>query len=143
MNNINTGLNLLGDAPISSDSATRVSPYTPYGNLADNGAQRSLSLLDFEEASYSVTSKTVRNELNKLLEKLPPNAENKTVLKNELECFYGLFLRFLSEKSRKTKLDWDKVNSPNPEQIIPYRALGKLNIVFITHLFYIREPTSF
>ncbi|CAG8731387.1 15456_t:CDS:2, partial [Acaulospora morrowiae] len=42
---------------------------------------------------------------------------------NEMDNFFALFTRYLSEKSKGTKLDWDKVNSPSPEQIIPYADL--------------------
>jgi len=41
----------------------------------------------------------------------------------QMEDFYRLFVRYLDEKSRKTTIDWSKINSPAPDQIRPYASL--------------------
>ncbi|KAI8907231.1 UTP--glucose-1-phosphate uridylyltransferase family [Gorgonomyces haynaldii] len=66
----------------------------------------------------------MRNELNKLVEQVK-DPEIKKRFELEMDCFYHLFTRFLHEKSKRQKLDWDQVQSPSPELVIPYKNLSQ------------------
>lgn len=64
----------------------------------------------------------MRNELNSLVGTAP----NQKIFQLEMEAFYHLFTRYLNEvKSGSSKLDWSKIKSPGPEQILNYKTLGK------------------
>ncbi|CAG8548397.1 9176_t:CDS:2 [Acaulospora morrowiae] len=80
------------------------------------------SMRDFQQTSSSLAAKTMRVELNKLAHAIQDMKQRKA-FENEMDNFFALFTRYLSEKSKGTKLNWDKVNSPSPEQIIPYANL--------------------
>mgnify|MGYP001759582723 FL=1 len=41
----------------------------------------------------------------------------------EMSSFYHLFNRFLAEKAKGEKLDWEKIQPPAPEQVTPYASL--------------------
>jgi len=40
-----------------------------------------------------------------------------------MSSFYHLFNRFLAEKAKGEKLDWEKIQPPAPEQVTPYASL--------------------
>ncbi|CAG8676724.1 15636_t:CDS:2, partial [Cetraspora pellucida] len=82
----------------------------------------SLSAVDFQSASSGVAAKAMRSELSRLANAIQ-DAKTRRIYQNEMDHFYSLFTRYLSEKSKGTKLDWDKVKEPSPEQIIPYKDL--------------------
>jgi UDP-N-acetylglucosamine pyrophosphorylase len=44
----------------------------------------------------------MKNELSKMVEKC--SAEDKPNFELEMDCFFNLFTRFLSEKSKRTRL---------------------------------------
>ncbi|RKP03930.1 hypothetical protein CXG81DRAFT_23487 [Caulochytrium protostelioides] len=69
---------------------------------------------------------TMRNELNKLVEQAAP--EKREAFKIEMDNFYSLFTRYLAEKSKRVKLNWDQVKSPRPEHIIPLKTLPQHTI---------------
>ncbi|KAI9138787.1 UTP--glucose-1-phosphate uridylyltransferase family [Paraphysoderma sedebokerense] len=95
-----------------------------YSGGLTHDRHRSLSIQGFEEVSSSVTAKTMRTELNRLVNFLP-DGDRREAFKVEMDNFFMLFTRYLSEKAKGTKLDWDKISSPAPEQIIPYPKLPK------------------
>nr|CAG8563948.1 2444_t:CDS:2 [Entrophospora candida] len=82
-----------------------------------------LSAVDFQSASSGVAAKTMRSELQKMALSIQ-DMKARRAFQNEMDNFYLLFTRYLSEKSKGTKLDWDKVKQPSPEQIIPYKNLS-------------------
>ncbi|KAI8837876.1 putative UTP-glucose-1-phosphate uridylyltransferase Ugp1 [Chytridium lagenaria] len=41
-----------------------------------------------------------------------------------MDGFYSLFTRYLSEKAKGEKLNWSKIKSPLPEQIVAYKKLA-------------------
>ncbi|KAI9362061.1 UTP--glucose-1-phosphate uridylyltransferase family [Zopfochytrium polystomum] len=52
-----------------------------------------------------------------------PEGDEKTHFAAEMDGFFNLFSRYLAEKTRSEKLDWEKISSPRPEQIIPYNEI--------------------
>nr|KAJ3405916.1 UTP-glucose-1-phosphate uridylyltransferase [Polyrhizophydium stewartii] len=64
----------------------------------------------------------MRNELNKLVEQVK-DPEAKKYFKNEMDGFYALFTRYLSEKAKGTRLNWREVKTPGNDKIIPYKEL--------------------
>ncbi|KAJ3130740.1 UTP-glucose-1-phosphate uridylyltransferase [Irineochytrium annulatum] len=96
-------------------------------NLAGNGPSlkehdRSFSVMGFQEMGASTSAKTMRNELNKLVDGVKGEAEKKA-FKLEMDSFYSLFTRYLAEKSKGEKLNWAKIASPKADQIIAYKNL--------------------
>lgn len=85
---------------------------------------RSLSIQGFEAVANSVAAKSLRIELTKLVNQLT-DEESKKHFKVEMDNFYLLFTRYLSSSFKGTKLDWEKINSPQSDQIIPYAKLPK------------------
>ncbi|RIB07617.1 UTP--glucose-1-phosphate uridylyltransferase family [Gigaspora rosea] len=81
-----------------------------------------LSAVDFHSASSGVAAKAMRAELNRLANAIQDMKARRN-FQNEMDHFYSLFTRYLSEKAKGTKLDWDKVHEPKPDQIIPYDQL--------------------
>ena len=45
-----------------------------------------------------------------------------------MDGFFHLFTRYLTSRSVNEKLDWEKVNLPDPSQIIPYASLVKADV---------------
>ncbi|KAJ3285309.1 UTP-glucose-1-phosphate uridylyltransferase, partial [Blyttiomyces sp. JEL0837] len=83
---------------------------------------RSFSIMGFKETSSSIAAKNLRNHLNSMVNAMPVGPEKKHFA-TEMDSFYALFTRYLSEKARGEKLNWSKIKSPRPEQIIPYRDI--------------------
>ncbi|KAJ3105542.1 UTP-glucose-1-phosphate uridylyltransferase [Phlyctochytrium bullatum] len=94
-----------------------------------NGAgfdrERMESVIGFQETSKSSVSKAMRNELNKMVASVADEAQRQAFAM-EMDSFYSLFTRYLSEKSKGEKIDWQKIKSPKPEQIIPYKNLSQV-----------------
>ncbi|KAJ3112548.1 UTP-glucose-1-phosphate uridylyltransferase [Phlyctochytrium bullatum] len=82
-----------------------------------------LHFAGFQATTSMIAAKTMRNELNKLVAQVPDPAQ-KEAFKLEMDGFYSLFNRYLAEKANGEKLNWSKIKSPNPEQIIPYKNLA-------------------
>jgi UTP--glucose-1-phosphate uridylyltransferase len=65
----------------------------------------------------------MKAELEKLVEKLPKNSQERKEFERQMGDFYRLFVRYLDEKTRKITIDWSKIKSPASDQIIPYANL--------------------
>ncbi|KAI9090866.1 UTP--glucose-1-phosphate uridylyltransferase family [Phlyctochytrium arcticum] len=83
---------------------------------------RAISVAGFHEQSHSVAASAMRNEINKLCD-MVPDGPARGAFTLEMDNFYSLFTRYLSEKAKGTKLNWDDVKSPGPEKIVPYKNL--------------------
>ncbi|GAA5801515.1 hypothetical protein HPULCUR_006963 [Helicostylum pulchrum] len=46
--------------------------------------------------------------------------EERVAFSQDMDGFYILFTRYLDEKAKGTKIDWEKIQSPSNEQIVPY-----------------------
>jgi UTP--glucose-1-phosphate uridylyltransferase len=109
-----------------------MSPTNP-GGLAAPGANvqahsgkrmRGHSQMDFKSATTGVATKAMRNELNKLAATIPPEDQAyKQAFENEMQSFFILFNRFLQEKARNVPLQWDKIQPPAKDQVVPYADL--------------------
>jgi UTP--glucose-1-phosphate uridylyltransferase len=85
-----------------------------------------LSTLDFQGASSAAAAKAMKSELAKLASQIQ-NEDERKYFSQEMDGFYMLFTRFLDEKSKGKKLDWDKIQTPSSEQIVPYSTIPEIN----------------
>ncbi|SCU97516.1 LAMI_0F10374g1_1 [Lachancea mirantina] len=76
----------------------------------------------FESNTSNVAASQMRNALNKLSDSVE-DAEKRAKLENELDSFFTLFRRYLVEKASGTTLDWDKIRSPNPDEVVDYSTI--------------------
>ncbi|KAG0247365.1 UTP-glucose-1-phosphate uridylyltransferase, partial [Mortierella polycephala] len=83
-----------------------------------------LSTLDFQGASSAAAANVMRTELNRLIAQVKGEGDRK-LFQNEMGNFFLLFNRWLAEKSKGTKIDWDKVKSPPEDQIVLYSNIPK------------------
>lgn len=86
---------------------------------------RTMSMTDFHDQAAGAAAKTMRNELNLLVAEMPKDHPLRKNLTTEMDNFYMLFTRYLNEKHRDDRLNWSKVKSPAPDQIVPYQNLKK------------------
>ncbi|KAJ8660144.1 hypothetical protein O0I10_004003 [Lichtheimia ornata] len=89
-------------------------------NPSDRHHPHTLSTLDFQGASSAAAAKAMKTELSRLVSQIKSEDERK-FFQQEMDGFYMLFTRFMDEKAKGTKLDWDKIQSPSPEQIVSYQ----------------------
>ncbi|KAI8376224.1 UTP--glucose-1-phosphate uridylyltransferase family [Radiomyces spectabilis] len=90
----------------------------------DRHHPHTLSTLDFQGASSAAAAKAMKSELSKLGSHIT-NEDQRKYFAQEMDGFYMLFTRFLDEKAKGTKLDWDKIQSPSSEQVVPYSDLSE------------------
>lgn len=64
----------------------------------------------------------MRNALNKLADSVPDTA-SKRRFENEMDNFFALFRRYLTDAARGTTLDWDRIQPPNPKQVVDYSTI--------------------
>ena len=100
--------------------------------LSHADRNRSKSMQGFEETAQRTTSRNIRQELNKLIESAP--MEEKEGIKKEMDDFYMMFNRYLMEKAKGHPIDWSKIQSPAPEQIVPYSSLSEPKEAIKTYL---------
>ncbi|KAL6950845.1 UTP-glucose-1-phosphate uridylyltransferase [Hanseniaspora vineae] len=86
------------------------------------------STYQFESNTNNVAASQMRNALNKLIDSTTSNSklsnETRVKFEKEMDSYFSLFTRYLNEKSNPSnKLQWDKIKSPTPEEIIPYKDL--------------------
>lgn len=89
-----------------------------------NARVRGASHIDFKTATTGVAAKAMRNELSTLVSTVSDPATRKA-FDTEMQSFFFLFTRYLSERAKSVDLDWDRIKSPADEQIIPYSELPK------------------
>ena len=92
----------------------------------------------FENNTNSVAASQMRNALNKLADSIEDEA-TRTKFEGELDSFFSLFRRYLVEKASGSTLEWDKIKSPNPEEVVDYSVIKEqpenvANPVSYTHL---------
>ncbi|KAJ7287773.1 UTP-glucose-1-phosphate uridylyltransferase [Mycena rebaudengoi] len=83
---------------------------------------RGVSAMHFKSATTGVATKSMRNELNRLVHTMSEPA-NKKAFDAEMQSFFYLFTRYLAERAASQELDWDKIRSPAEDQIVPYDQL--------------------
>ncbi|KAF8210417.1 UTP-glucose-1-phosphate uridylyltransferase [Mycena galopus ATCC 62051] len=89
-----------------------------------NARVRGTSHIDFRTATTGVAAKTMRNEIGHLVATVA-DPQTKKAFDTEMQAFFYLFTRYLSERAKSQDLDWDRIKSPAEEQIIPYANLPR------------------
>ncbi|KAH9176329.1 UTP--glucose-1-phosphate uridylyltransferase [Lactarius sanguifluus] len=107
---------------------------TPTEVRARSPRTRGISNMHFKSATTGVATKTMRNELNRLVQTVSdPNAKRVMVPKVfdvEMQSFFYLFTRYLTERAKSHELDWDRIKSPAADQIVTSPdALNKLAVL--------------
>merc|ERR1711939_1052007 len=69
-----------------------------------------------------VSAKAMRNELNAMIQNIQ-DPEYKKAFEAEMQSFFILFNRYLAETAKNEKIDWEKIQPPTPEQVVPYAEL--------------------
>lgn len=64
----------------------------------------------------------MRNALNRLSDSVE-DVEEKRKFENEMDSFFALFRRYLTDKAKESSLQWDRINPPNPEQVVDYKDI--------------------
>ncbi|KAJ3086120.1 UTP-glucose-1-phosphate uridylyltransferase [Quaeritorhiza haematococci] len=85
---------------------------------------RSFSLAGFQEMALGVAAQQMRNALNDLKDQVEDGPRRRH-FSTEMDDFYHLFTRYLDEKSKRKKLDWNKINTPGQDQIKMYKHLSE------------------
>ncbi|ODQ82444.1 hypothetical protein BABINDRAFT_159036 [Babjeviella inositovora NRRL Y-12698] len=65
----------------------------------------------------------MRNALNKLADSVQDDSV-KDRFENEMDSFFSLFRRYLTDKAADTPLDWDKIRSPGSDEVVDYVSLS-------------------
>ncbi|KAF7315544.1 UTP-glucose-1-phosphate uridylyltransferase [Mycena indigotica] len=120
-------------------STTTTQPFHTHSNMANanlmpradsfNARVRGTSHIDFRTATTGVSAKTMRNEISHLVATVadPQTKKARSIASNafdtEMQAFFYLFTRYLSERAKSQDLDWDRIKSPAEDQIIPYAKL--------------------
>ncbi|PVF94665.1 putative UTP-glucose-1-phosphate uridylyltransferase [Serendipita vermifera] len=90
--------------------------------IKSTARQRGHSAMDFKSATTGVAAKTMRNELNRMVAEVKDPAHKK-IFDAEMQSFFSLFSRYLAERAKAEKLEWENVHSPTPEMVVPYNDL--------------------
>lgn len=67
----------------------------------------------------------MRREVKKLVATVP-DASSRKAFDKEMKSFLALHDRYLTERSRHRELDWNQIEIPSKEQIIPYDNLPQV-----------------
>ncbi|CAL1707727.1 unnamed protein product [Somion occarium] len=78
--------------------------------------------MHFKSATTGVATKTMRNELNRLVNTVSDSATKKA-FDTEMQSFFYLFTRYLAERAQSHELDWDRIKSPSADKVVPYDQL--------------------
>ncbi|KAI5478395.1 UTP-glucose-1-phosphate uridylyltransferase [Pseudohyphozyma bogoriensis] len=76
--------------------------------------------MDFKSAA----TEFMKDELNSMIQKID-DPEYKKAFEAEMQSFFVLFSRYIAERAKGTKIDWNKIQPPAPEQVVPYADLPK------------------
>lgn len=85
---------------------------------------KSQSSFAFDNTSTSVAASQMRNALNKLADSVEDPAAKKK-FETEMDNFFALFRRYLQDKAKGTTLEWDRIQPPQPSQVISYDTLPR------------------
>ncbi|KAM5533348.1 hypothetical protein V8D89_013022 [Ganoderma adspersum] len=88
-----------------------------------NARVRGASHIDFKTSTTGVAAKAMRNELSALVTTVK-DSETRKAFDTEMQSFFYLFTRYLSERARRQELDWDRIRSPSEDKIVPYAKLS-------------------
>ena len=77
----------------------------------------------FENASTNVAATQMRNALNSLVSTCNDEDE-KERFKVEMDNFFDLFRRYLTDKAKGNVLSWDRIAPPEVDQVVDYNNLA-------------------
>lgn len=108
-------------------SSTIFMPPTEFSNeslsqLTSFSHPRATSLVDFEEQNHHNAIQIMRQELDALVGQVP-EGPSKQAFAKEMDGFYELFLKFT--KYADKKIDWEHIQRPGEQLIVPYAKLLK------------------
>ncbi|KAA8896553.1 hypothetical protein TRICI_006863 [Trichomonascus ciferrii] len=83
---------------------------------------KSQSAFAFDNSATTVAASQMRNALNRLADTVQ-DEEEKRKFETEMDNFFALFRRHLTDSAKGTTLDWDRIQPPNPEQVVDYRSI--------------------
>ncbi|GMM38758.1 UTP glucose-1-phosphate uridylyltransferase [Saccharomycopsis crataegensis] len=86
---------------------------------------KSQSAYAFDNTTTSIAASQMRNHLNKLADTISQDDAAKDKFEGQMDSFFALFRRYLTDKAAGTAVDWDKIKSPNPEEVIRYNSLSE------------------
>lgn len=89
-----------------------------------NARVRGSSHIDFKTATTGVAAKAMRNEIGRLVSTVE-DPSTKKAFDTEMQSFFYLFTRYLSERAKSVDIDWDRIKSPGGDQIVPYDSLSQ------------------
>ncbi|KAL1741846.1 UTP--glucose-1-phosphate uridylyltransferase family [Schizophyllum fasciatum] len=89
-----------------------------------NTRTRGTSHIDFKTATTGVAAKAMRNELSHLVSTISDPQEKKN-FDMEMQSFFFLFTRYLSERAQSQDLVWDRIKSPSDDKVVPYAQLSE------------------
>ncbi|KAK9474572.1 UTP--glucose-1-phosphate uridylyltransferase family [Dipodascopsis tothii] len=106
--------------------------------MTSSGTQKkhlkSQSTFAFENTSTNIAASQMRNALNKLADNVT-DVKLKKQFETQMDDFFALFRRYLSDKAKGTTLDWDRIQPPNPEQVVAYEELAQeASVEFLSKL---------
>lgn len=115
-------------SPASAKQSTFITTSIMNGSLLPKAAERvrGASHIDFKTATTGVAAKAMRNELGNLVKSVE-DPETRKAFDVEMQSFFDLFTRYLAERAKNVEIEWDKIKSPAPEQIVAYDSLPKVN----------------
>jgi len=82
----------------------------------------------FENTSTNIAATQMRNALNSLAETVTDESQKKR-FQAETDNFFELFRRYLNDRAKGNTIDWNKINPPAPEQVVPYEKLPNSDAV--------------
>ncbi|CAD6573815.1 MAG: UTP-glucose-1-phosphate uridylyltransferase [Tremellales sp. Tagirdzhanova-0007] len=95
-------------------------------DVQSSARQRGASTMDFKSATTGVAAKTMRNELNRMVTAVTDPAKKK-IFDAEMQSFFLLFNRFLLDRAKGEKLEWDKISPPKAEQVHSYKQIPQID----------------
>uniref|UniRef100_A0A0W0FH69 UTP--glucose-1-phosphate uridylyltransferase n=1 Tax=Moniliophthora roreri TaxID=221103 RepID=A0A0W0FH69_MONRR len=113
---------LLSSSPTNLHHPRDMANLTAPRSDSFNARVRGTSHIDFKTATTGVAAKAMRNEISHLVATVDDPATKKA-FDTEMQSFFFLFTRYLSERAKSQELDWDRIKSPADDQIIPYANL--------------------
>jgi len=102
-------------------------------DVQSSARNRGHSTMDFNIATTGVAAKTMRNELNRMVAGVEDPTKKKE-FDSQMQSFFVLFSRFLTERAKGEKIDWDRIRPPNPEQVRPYKVLPSVDSSILNKL---------
>ncbi|KAK6459982.1 UTP-glucose-1-phosphate uridylyltransferase [Scheffersomyces coipomensis] len=86
---------------------------------------RTQSTWAFDTATTTVAASQMRNALNNIADTVE-NPDEQQRFENEMDSFFALFRRYLTDKAAGTTLDWDKIKSPTPSEVVQYETFDEV-----------------